>query len=58
VGGVTSIPTTLLGGIIGIGTGAAHGPWFKIGKDGKKEEISKEEVTDMQIKAEMEGSDE
>jgi hypothetical protein len=27
VGGATAIPTTLLGGLIGAGTGAIHGPW-------------------------------
>jgi hypothetical protein len=40
VGGVTSIPTTGLGVLFGAGTGAVHGPWFKIGK---KEEMEEEE---------------
>jgi len=29
VGGVAAIPTTALGGAIGAGTGAIHGPWVK-----------------------------
>ena len=35
VGGVTAIPTTGVGLLAGAGTGALHGPWFKIGKDEK-----------------------
>ena len=30
VGGVTAIPTTGLGALIGVGTGAIHGPWAKL----------------------------
>jgi len=36
VGGVTAIPTTGLGLLIGAGTGAIHGPWYKL--DQEKEE--------------------
>ena len=42
VGGVTSIPTTGLGLLVGAGTGAVHGPWFKIGKEGKNGEGERE----------------
>ena len=42
VGTVASVPTTALGGLVGAGTGAIHGPWIKLGtekgKDGKEEE--------------------
>ena len=31
LGGVTAVPTTLLGGLVGWGTGAVHGPFFKMG---------------------------
>lgn len=33
VGGVAAIPTTALGGAIGAGTGAIHGPWVKFPLD-------------------------
>lgn len=37
VGGVVSVPTTGLGLIAGAGTGAIHGPWFKVpGAEGMK----------------------
>jgi hypothetical protein len=40
VGGVASIPTTLLGGLVGSGVGAIHGPFIKFGLgDGKKGEV-------------------
>jgi hypothetical protein len=42
VGGVTAIPTTGLGLLVGAGTGAIHGPWVKLGNDGKKEETEGE----------------
>ena len=44
VGGVTAIPTTGLGLLVGAGTGAIHGPWVKI--PGKKEgdEVETEET--------------
>jgi hypothetical protein len=32
VGGVVSIPTTALGGLIGSGVGALHGPWITLPK--------------------------
>jgi len=38
VGGVTAIPTTGLGALVGVGTGAIHGPWFKVPKGEKEEE--------------------
>ena len=41
VGTVAAVPTTLVGGLVGAGTGAIHGPWFRLdggdsakGKDG------------------------
>ncbi|KAF2478001.1 uncharacterized protein BDR25DRAFT_299727 [Lindgomyces ingoldianus] len=37
VGGVAAIPTTALGGLIGAGTGAIHGPWVKIGRGDNEE---------------------
>jgi len=41
---VTSIPTTAIGLLAGIGTGAVHGPWVKIkGKDGKEEVVTLED---------------
>jgi len=37
VGGVVSIPTTGVGILAGAGTGAVHGPWFKVpGAEGMK----------------------
>lgn len=30
LGGVLAVPTTALGGLIGAGTGALHGPWIKL----------------------------
>ena len=30
VGTVASVPTTLVGGLAGAGTGAIHGPWFRL----------------------------
>ena len=38
VGGVTAIPTTGLGLLIGAGTGAIHGPWVKLVQDTVKED--------------------
>ncbi|KAF2214673.1 hypothetical protein CERZMDRAFT_95065 [Cercospora zeae-maydis SCOH1-5] len=47
VGGLLSIPTTALGGLIGAGTGAAHGPWIKVGDIQKRfEDASPAEVVD------------
>jgi len=37
VGGVTAIPTTGLGMLVGAGTGAIHGPWVTLTGKGKKE---------------------
>ena len=37
VGGVVSIPTTAVGGLVGMGTGLVHGPWVKLGGKGGKE---------------------
>jgi hypothetical protein len=37
VGTVASVPTTAVGGLVGAGTGAIHGPWIKLpGKSGKE----------------------
>ena len=42
VGTVVSVPTTAVGGLVGAGTGAFHGPWIKFGgekgKEGENEE--------------------
>ena len=38
VGGVASIPTTALGGLVGSGVGAIHGPFIKMGGGKKKKE--------------------
>ncbi|KAM3418810.1 hypothetical protein BST61_g4778 [Cercospora zeina] len=47
VGGLLSIPTTALGGLIGAGTGAAHGPWIKVGDVQKRfEDATPGEVVD------------
>ena len=45
VGTVASVPTTALGGLVGAGTGAIHGPWIKLGGGGKKEGDATEEKT-------------
>ncbi|KAM0714467.1 hypothetical protein Q7P37_010254 [Cladosporium fusiforme] len=41
VGGVATVPSVLVGGLVGAGTGVIHGPWIKLmgkgGKDGKGE---------------------
>lgn len=37
VGTVASVPTTALGGLVGAGTGAIHGPWIKLGGQSKRE---------------------
>lgn len=36
VGGLVSIPTTALGGLVGTGVGAVHGPFIKLGSGIKK----------------------
>ncbi|KAL9094514.1 MAG: hypothetical protein Q9165_003073 [Trypethelium subeluteriae] len=33
LGAVTAVPTTILGGLVGTGTGAIHGPWIKLGAE-------------------------
>ncbi|RDW76146.1 hypothetical protein BP5796_06967 [Coleophoma crateriformis] len=38
VGGVASIPTTSIGLLAGMGTGAIHGPWVKLGMGDKNED--------------------
>jgi hypothetical protein len=48
VGGVTAIPTTGLGMLIGAGAGAIHGPWVKVENGGKKDgkgQDEKEKIT-------------
>lgn len=48
LGGVVSVPTTIVGGLAGLATGAIHGPWVKIpgfsGKDENGEEVRTEEM--------------
>jgi hypothetical protein len=43
-GGILAVPMTGLGGLIGAGTGALHGPWIKLtrGDDGPRIEEAKE----------------
>lgn len=36
VGGVATVPTVLLGGLVGAGTGVIHGPWIKLMKKDSK----------------------
>ena len=52
VTGLVSVPTVLLGGLVGAGTGAIHGPWFTIpGMGGKKkDQPSEEEIRDRAMK--------
>ena len=49
VGTVVSVPTTALGGLVGAGTGAIHGPWIKLGGGSKKEAGSAEEQDVVQV---------
>ena len=52
VGGVLAVPTTVLGGLVGAGTGAIHGPWVKLtrGDQGPKiEEADPEEPGAIQL---------
>ena len=46
VTGLVSIPTVLLGGLVGAGVGGLHGPWFKLGLGGddKKQPKTEEEI--------------
>jgi hypothetical protein len=65
VGTVTAIPATTVGGLVGAGTGLAHGPWIKlgnIGKDGRmgdgKEKVAKgPEVPDEEGEVDSEDED-
>jgi hypothetical protein len=52
VGGVTAIPTTGLGALIGAGTGAIHGPWLKMPrfKDENGDVVGDEENEDTREK--------
>jgi hypothetical protein len=46
VGTVAAIPTTAIGGLAGVGVGAAHGPWIKLpplGGDKKEEKVQLED---------------
>jgi hypothetical protein len=49
VTGLVSIPTVLLGGLVGAGVGGIHGPWFTLGLGGEKKDKPK---TDEEIRAE------
>ena len=40
VGGVLAVPFTGLGGLVGAGVGALHGPWVKLTRGDKGPEIS------------------
>lgn len=44
VGTVASVPTTALGGLVGAGTGAIHGPWIRLGGGKEKEGGAEEKV--------------
>ncbi|KAI5370505.1 hypothetical protein Slin14017_G013840 [Septoria linicola] len=45
LGGLLSVPTTALGGLIGSGVGAVHGPWIQVGDIQKRfEDASPSEV--------------
>lgn len=46
VSGLVSVPTVLLGGLVGAGVGGIHGPWFTFGGGGNKKDkqTSDEEV--------------
>lgn len=47
VSGLVSVPTVLLGGLVGAGVGTFHGPWIKLGLGGgdkKEKPMSDEEV--------------
>ena len=48
VTGLVSIPTVLLGGLVGAGVGGLHGPWFKLGLGGGD---GKQPKTDEEIRA-------
>ncbi|KAH0426978.1 hypothetical protein CcaCcLH18_09984 [Colletotrichum camelliae] len=41
VGGVAVIPTTAVGLLVGVGAGAIHGPWYKLGGNKEEEEAEK-----------------
>lgn len=42
-----TVPTTVLGGLIGSGVGAVHGPWIKVGQIQKRfEDATPKEVVD------------
>ena len=59
VTGLVSIPTVLLGGLVGAGVGGIHGPWFTLGLGGdKKEKPKTEEETRAQAMKEAEALDE
>lgn len=47
LGGLLSIPTIALGGLVGSGVGAVHGPWIKVGDIQKRfEDATPKEVVD------------
>lgn len=48
VTGLVSIPTVLLGGLVGAGVGGLHGPWIKLGLGGGD---NKQPKTDEEIRA-------
>ena len=56
LGAVTAVPTTLVGGIVGVGTGAIHGPWVKLGAEEGLAE-GKKQLDDLQAKAVAEQPD-
>ena len=52
VTGLVSIPTVLVGGLVGAGVGGIHGPWITFGGGSKKEEppMSEEEIHAQAVK--------
>lgn len=56
VGTVASVPTMALGGLVGAGTGAIHGPWIKLGGEKEKKKSEGEEKV-VQVPSEIADSD-
>lgn len=59
VGGVATVPSVLVGGLVGAGTGVVHGPWVKLtgmGKGGKDAGGKKGEEVKVPVEAVEDGS--
>ncbi|KAK1544653.1 hypothetical protein CPAR01_02155 [Colletotrichum paranaense] len=57
VGGVTAIPTTGLGLLVGAGTGAIHGPWYKLEQEKKEAEEAEADGEDGEKSEDGEGAE-